>query len=76
MRLLRSTLQEKKGQTRPIGIATTEDKVVQSALREVLEAIYGAPGKVWRFQWVKIPRRQGAKPPHRESSLGLVEATT
>jgi RNA-directed DNA polymerase len=31
---------EKKGQTRPIGISATEDKVVQSALREVLEAIY------------------------------------
>jgi RNA-directed DNA polymerase len=31
---------EKKGQTRPIGISTTEDKVVQSALREVLEVIY------------------------------------
>jgi len=26
--------------TRPIGISTTEDKVVQSALREVMEAIY------------------------------------
>jgi RNA-directed DNA polymerase len=26
--------------TRPIGISTTEDKVVQSALREVLEAVY------------------------------------
>lgn len=28
------------GRTRPIGISTTEDKVVQNALREVLEAIY------------------------------------
>ena len=26
--------------TRPIGISATEDKVVQNALREVLEAIY------------------------------------
>lgn len=31
---------EKKGQSRPIGISATEDKVVQNALREVLEAIY------------------------------------
>jgi len=31
---------KEKGRTRPIGISTTEDKVVQSALREVLEAIY------------------------------------
>src|SRR5882724_13605032 len=31
---------EKKGQTRPIGISATEDKVVQSALRAVLEVVY------------------------------------
>jgi len=31
---------EKSGQTRPIGISATEDKVVQSAVREVLEAVY------------------------------------
>jgi RNA-directed DNA polymerase len=31
---------EKKGQTRPIGISATEDKVVQNALREVLEGVY------------------------------------
>ena len=31
---------EKQGQSRPIGISATEDKVVQNALREVLEAIY------------------------------------
>jgi len=28
------------GKTRPIGISTTEDKVVQGCLREVLEAVY------------------------------------
>ena len=31
---------KEKGKTRPIGISTTEDKVVQNALRTVLEAIY------------------------------------
>ena len=31
---------EKPGQTRPIGISTTEDKVVQNALREVLEVVF------------------------------------
>jgi len=31
---------EKKSQTRPIGISATEDKVVQNALRQVLEAVY------------------------------------
>jgi RNA-directed DNA polymerase len=29
-----------KGKTRPIGVSTIEDKMVQDALREVLEAIY------------------------------------
>jgi len=31
---------KEKGKTRPIGVSATEDKVVQTALREVLEAIY------------------------------------
>jgi retron-type reverse transcriptase len=31
---------KEKGKTRPIGISTVEDKVVQGAVREVLEAIY------------------------------------
>jgi retron-type reverse transcriptase len=59
-----------------LGIPTIRDRVVQRAAVLVLEPIFGAPGKVWRFQRVKIPHRQGAKPPHRESSLGLVEVTT
>lgn len=29
-----------KGKTRPIGVSTIEDKIVQDAIREVLEAIY------------------------------------
>lgn len=33
-------LPKERGKTRPIGIATIEDKIVQEALREVLEAIY------------------------------------
>jgi len=31
---------KERGRTRPIGISAIEDKVVQSALREVLQAIY------------------------------------
>jgi len=31
---------KERGKTRPIGISATEDKVVQNALRKVLEAIY------------------------------------
>ena len=33
-------LPKEKGKTRPIGISAFEDKVVQEALREVLEAVY------------------------------------
>ena len=29
-----------KGRTRPIGIATVEDKIVEDSIREVLEAVY------------------------------------
>ncbi len=31
---------KEKGNTRPIGISSFEDKVVQGAVREVLEAVY------------------------------------
>jgi group II intron reverse transcriptase/maturase len=31
---------KEKGKTRPIGISSTEDKIVQGALRELLEAVY------------------------------------
>src|SRR4030095_12793332 len=31
---------KEQGKTRPIGISTIEDKIVQSALTEVLEAVY------------------------------------
>jgi retron-type reverse transcriptase len=36
----RVNIPKDNGSTRPIGISTVEDKVVQGALREVLEAIY------------------------------------
>lgn len=35
-------LPKEDGKTRPIGISTVEDKIVQQALREVLEAVYEA----------------------------------
>jgi len=41
-----------------------------------LSKYFGAPGQAWRFQRVKFPPRQGEEPPHRESSLGLMEVTT
>jgi hypothetical protein len=41
-----------------------------------IKGFFGAPGKAWRFQRVQFPPRQGEEPLHRESSLGLMEATT
>lgn len=38
--LRRVRIAKGKGQTRPIGISATEDKIVQGALREILEAVY------------------------------------
>jgi len=38
--ILRVRIPKGPGKTRPIGISTTEDKVVQGALREVMEAVY------------------------------------
>ena len=44
--------------------------------RELVAKKYGAPGQAWCFQRVEFPHRQGVEPPHRESSLALMEVTT
>ena len=67
----RAYIPKPDGRQRPLGIAAQEDKIPQRAVAEVLNAIYGAPGKVWRFQRVKIPPRQGVSHPTGNRALGL-----
>jgi len=45
-------------------------------LYDVTSTYFGAPGEAWRFQRVRFPHRKEGKPPHRKSSLGLMEVTT
>jgi transposase-like protein len=46
-------------------------KYVQVRSSQYLNNLIGAPGKVWRFQRVKIPHRQGASHPTGNRALGL-----
>jgi transposase-like protein len=46
-------------------------KYVEVRSNQYLNNIIGAPGKVWRFQRVKIPHRQGASHPTGNRALGL-----
>ncbi len=46
-------------------------KYVEVRSCKYLNNIVGAPGKVWRFQRVKIPHRQGASHPTGNRALGL-----
>jgi hypothetical protein len=46
-------------------------KFVEVRSCKYLNNIVGAPGKVWRFQRVKIPHRQGASHPTGNRALGL-----
>jgi transposase-like protein len=48
-----------------------EWQAVEIRTRRYLNNIVGAPGKVWRFQRVKIPHRQGASHPTGNRALGL-----
>ena len=44
---------------------------VKVRTNKYLNNLIGAPGKVWRFQRVKIPHRQGASHPTGNRALGL-----
>ena len=59
---------------RALRLLGQEDPVWRSVVvrsRRYLNNIVGAPGKVWRFQRVKIPHRQGASHPTGNRALGL-----
>jgi len=45
-------------------------------LYDLTSTYFGAPGEAWRFQRVRFPCRKEGEPPHRKSSLGLMEVTT
>lgn len=45
----RVNIPKENGTTRPIGISTVEDKIVQGALRDVLEAVYEQDFKDWSY---------------------------
>ena len=49
------------GKVRILSIPCIRDRVVQGALKLIVEPIFGAPGEAWRFQRVKIPHRQAER---------------
>jgi len=56
---------------RTLSIPCIRDRVVQGALKLIIEPIFGAPGEAWRFQRVRIPHRQGDSHPTGNRALGL-----
>jgi RNA-directed DNA polymerase len=58
------------GKVRVLSIPAIRDRVVQGALKLIVEPIFGAPGKAWCFQRVKIPHRQGESHPTGNRALG------
>ena len=57
------------GKVRILSIPCIRDRVVQGALKLIVEPIFGAPGEAWRFQRVKIPHRQGESHPTGNRAL-------
>jgi RNA-directed DNA polymerase len=69
---LRSRKQEipKDGnKVRVLSIPAIRDRVVQGALKLIMEPIFGAPGKAWCFQRVRIPHRKGESHPTGNRAL-------
>ena len=57
------------GKLRPLGISTLRDRVCMTAAMLVLNPIFGAPGKAWCFQQVKILHRKGESHPTGNPAL-------
>ena len=58
------------GKVRVLSIPAIRDRVVQGALKLLMEPIFGAPGQAWCFQRVRIPHRKGASHPTGNRALG------
>ena len=54
---------------RPLGIPCIADRVVMTAAVSVMAPIFGAPGKAWCFQRVRIPHRKGESHPTGNRAL-------
>ena len=66
-----------QGKTRPIGISAFEDKMVQDAVREVLEAIYEQEFLgllVWLSARTQCPRRDACPEPSGGSRAGELDS--
>ena len=66
----RVDIPKENGKVRTLQIPCIRDRVVQGALKLILEAIFGAPGQAWCFQRVKIPHRKGDSHPTGNRALG------
>jgi retron-type reverse transcriptase len=67
----RVDIPKENGKVRTLQIPCIRDRVVQGALKLILEAIFGAPGQAWCFQRVKIPHRKGDSHPTGNRASGL-----